>query len=228
MKLPISARLAACAALVPPDAIVADVGCDHGYLGIDLLLRGAAKKVYACDLREGPLAQARRNGERFGVSDRMEFRCCDGLTGLEPGAADAVVLAGMGADTILHILEQSPWALSPSVTRILQPQSSVPELRKALAERALPIVHERLVQEGRFLYAVMIAGIGPAEEPSPAECYCSRELRRSGDPLLPKYLDRQITGLRAAVSGLERGREPERLAFLREALAGLQEMRESL
>ena len=36
MKLPISRRLLLCAALVPPGARVADVGCDHGYLGIHL------------------------------------------------------------------------------------------------------------------------------------------------------------------------------------------------
>ena len=40
MKLPISKRLLCCAELVPPCGTVADVGTDHGYLGIYLLQNG--------------------------------------------------------------------------------------------------------------------------------------------------------------------------------------------
>ena len=47
MKLPISARLSACAAMVPAGSAVADVGCDHGYLGISLLTENRVRKVYA-------------------------------------------------------------------------------------------------------------------------------------------------------------------------------------
>ena len=61
MKLPISQRLLLCTALVPPGARVADVGCDHGYLGIHLLKTGTAKHVIATDLREKPLEKAREN-----------------------------------------------------------------------------------------------------------------------------------------------------------------------
>ena len=51
MNLPISDRLLACAAFVNPGDRVADVGCDHGYLGIYLLKRNIAKHVLASDLR---------------------------------------------------------------------------------------------------------------------------------------------------------------------------------
>ena len=36
-------RLAATAALVRSDAIFADIGCDHGYLAIELMRRGAVR-----------------------------------------------------------------------------------------------------------------------------------------------------------------------------------------
>ena len=42
MKIPISKRLRLCAQLVPPGARVADIGTDHGYLGLYLLQNGRA------------------------------------------------------------------------------------------------------------------------------------------------------------------------------------------
>ena len=61
MKLPISPRLLACARLVEPGQRVADVGTDHGYLAIYLLLTHRASQVFAADVAEKPLARAREN-----------------------------------------------------------------------------------------------------------------------------------------------------------------------
>ena len=55
MKAPISNRLLACCDYIAPGDRVADVGCDHGYLGIHLLLTGLASRVIAADIRPGPL-----------------------------------------------------------------------------------------------------------------------------------------------------------------------------
>ena len=50
MKLPLSNRLLACCQFVRPCDRVADVGCDHGYLGIYLLKNGIASGVIASDV----------------------------------------------------------------------------------------------------------------------------------------------------------------------------------
>ena len=65
MHLPISARLLACAKYIRPGETVADVGCDHGYLGIYLLQNGIARRVLASDINEGPLLSAQRNARKF-------------------------------------------------------------------------------------------------------------------------------------------------------------------
>ena len=49
MLNPISKRLLACAEYVRPGDVVADIGCDHGYLGIHLLKSGIAKRIIVFD-----------------------------------------------------------------------------------------------------------------------------------------------------------------------------------
>ena len=71
MPVPISRRLLCCAAMVPFGARVADIGADHGYLGIHLLEQGVVSYVAACDLRPGPLDSARRNAALFGCADQV-------------------------------------------------------------------------------------------------------------------------------------------------------------
>ena len=122
MKLPISRRLLACADLVPAGARVADVGCDHGYLGIHLLQTGRAAHVIATDLREKPLQKARANAAQFGTADRMDFFTANGLAAVDPQTVDTVVIAGMGGDNIASILDAAAWVHDPRYTLILQPQ----------------------------------------------------------------------------------------------------------
>ena len=109
MKLPISNRLLKCAELIPACDTVADVGTDHGYLGIWLLQKGRCRRVIASDLRAKPLDSARKNAALYGVDDRMTFLQSDGLREFIPGSFQTLVLAGMGGDLISRILEEAAW-----------------------------------------------------------------------------------------------------------------------
>ena len=121
MKIPISKRLLCCVGLVPPGGRVADVGCDHGYLGIYLLREGLADFVMAMDLRHEPLQRAKVNAARFGTASRMRFYVCDGLQALEQGSVDTVVCAGLGGDAIAIILDVCHWSNDETITGFLQP-----------------------------------------------------------------------------------------------------------
>ena len=112
-KLPISARLRCCAGQVPQGARVADVGADHGYLGIELLRSGRCAFVHASDLRAQPLQRARENARRFGTLERMRFSQADGLAAVAPTSVDTVLCAGMGGDLIARIVEDAPWLRDP-------------------------------------------------------------------------------------------------------------------
>lgn len=170
MKIPLSSRLAACCSFVAPGDRVADIGCDHGYLGIYLLTKGIAKSVIAADINEGPLQSAVRNSEKFGVRDKMTFYLSDGVRNI-PRDFDTLVCAGMGADTIVSILEDAPWLKGGQHRLILQCQSKTPMLRQYLSEHGWHIVEESVLQDGKFLYTVMNVVWQPGHILSAGDCY---------------------------------------------------------
>lgn len=229
MKIPISKRLLCCAALVPAGSRVADIGTDHGYLGIYLLKNGLAAHVLACDLRPMPLQTARENAARFGVGEAMEFRLSDGLEKLSPDSADTIVCAGMGGDLIVRILAACPWIQNGAYRLILQPQSAGQALRLWLAENGFALEQELPVRDGGFLYTVLSARYdGLARTLSPGEQFVSPALRSGGGELVEAYLARVQSALRATVEGLRAAEHPrpERLCYYETALREVREMGE--
>ena len=229
MKLPISKRLLCCALMVTPGSRVADIGTDHGYLGIYLLQSGAARHVIACDLRKDPLENARRNAKLFGVDGEMELRLSDGLEKILPDEVDTVVMAGMGGDLIQKILSQCPWRKREGLQFILQPQSAGNVLRRWLCEDGFEIQREEPVQDGHFLYTVMDIRQGEPAPLTPGTEYASPALLASGSPLVGNYLARVENALQETVRGLTNAEKqrPERLAYFGQALLEIQEMRKN-
>ncbi len=229
MKLPISKRLLCCASMVQPGSRVADIGTDHGYLGIYLLQSGAARHVIACDLRKDPLENARRNAKLFGVDGEMELRLSDGLEKIRPDEVDTVVMAGMGGDLIQKILSQCSWRKREGLQFILQPQSAGNVLRRWLCEDGFEIQCEEPVQDGHFLYTVMDIRQGEPAPLTPGTEYASPALLASGSPLVGNYLARVENALQETVRGLTNAEKqrPERLAYFGQALLEIQEMRKN-
>lgn len=201
MKIPLSDRLQVCAGLVAPGDRVADVGCDHGYLSIHLLTQGVASSVIASDINELPLQSAMRNAEKFGVRDKMTFYLSDGVRNI-PRDFDTLVCAGMGADTMISILEAAPWLKNEQYRLILQCQSRRPELRRYLYSAGFRITRETLAQDGKFIYPVMEVIYSPAPPLTSGGYHICPALLESRSPLLPAFYDRVISGLQTTVDGL--------------------------
>ena len=199
MKLPLSDRLLACAGFVNPGDRVADIGCDHGYLGIYLLQQKIASHVIASDVVPGPLQAARRNAEKYGFSEHMTFVLSDGVASV-PRDFDTLVCAGMGADTMTGILSAAPWLQSAQYRLILQCQSKTPTLRGYLSHSGWHIAKEAVLRDGRFLYTVMEVLWEPDTHPplTEAECYLSPALLQTPSPELSAYCNRVVDGLRTA------------------------------
>ena len=218
MKLPLSPRLLACAGFVSPGDRVADVGCDHGYLSIYLLTQGIARSVIASDVNERPLQSSIRNAEKYGVRDRMEFFLSDGVRNI-PRDFDTMVCAGMGADTMISILDAAPWLRSSQYRLILQCQSKTPILRQYLSENGWRIAVESVLRDGRFLYTVMELWWEP-EYPrlTPGQWYFPPALLENPSCKVPEYYQRVLKGLRLAADHRENWEVKQALSEV-EALA---------
>ena len=198
MNLSLSPRLLACSQFVTPGSRVADVGCDHGYLSIYLLKNGIAQRVIASDINEQPLLSAVNNAEKYGVRDRITFCLSDGVKDI-PRDFDCMICAGMGADTMISILEAAPWLKSSAYTLILQCQSKTPTLRRYLSEQGWSIEEEAVLRDGRFLYTVMRVLWSPScEKLTPGQQYFSPVLLKRPSKELAEYYRWITEGLRIA------------------------------
>ena len=201
MKLPLSNRLLTCCQFVHPGDRVADIGCDHGYLGIYLLKSGIAASVIASDVNQQPLHSAVINARKFGVSEKMSFYLSNGARSI-PRDFDVLVCAGMGADTMISILEAAPWLRDSRYRLILQCQSKRPELRKYLAAAGYSISRETLAKDGKFVYPVMEICHTPGAVPAPWDYYITPQLIEDNSPLFQEFLTRVIGGLENNAIGL--------------------------
>lgn len=219
-------RLRAIAEQVPRGARLADIGTDHGYLPVWLLLEGQVDRAIAADLREGPLERARETARQYGVFDRVDFRLCDGLSGVRPEEADAVVIAGMGGETIAAILEAAPWTKKDCLL-LLQPMTSWQDLRLWLQRNEYAIQKETIAREGRRLYSVLSVRGGEMRALTPAELWAGVQ---SGDPLRGEYLEFMIGKAARALDGHRAAQAADEAAIreLEAVLAGLRQMKEEL
>lgn len=215
MKIPLSKRLARCASYIGAANRVADIGCDHGYLGITLLKNRQAKSIIAADIRPMPLQAAKENSKRFGFEEKMEFFLSDGAASI-PRDFDVMVCAGMGADTIISILENAQWLKSTAYRLILQCQSKTAMLRKYLNENGFSICRESALKDGRFLYTVMEVIYLQEATFTPGQCHFSPALAREQTEESFAYYRQVVTRLERAATGQKESADPTLLAALQE------------
>jgi tRNA (adenine22-N1)-methyltransferase len=139
----LSQRLQAVADMVPPGSTVADIGCDHGKAAVALIRSGKAQRAICGDISAPSLDKARCLAHECGMEDRVSLRVGDGLAVLQPGEADAAVIAGMGGMLIAAILERG--AASAPDALVLSPNRDAAKLRRTLVTCGYRIADETLV-----------------------------------------------------------------------------------
>ncbi len=204
MKL--SKRLGMIASFVPGGSRVADIGTDHGYIPIHLVQEGIAKSAIAMDVRKGPLLRAQTHIKEAGLTDLVEVRLSDGLLKLEKNQADCVVIAGMGGELIIHILEEGRHLWDSISYWVLSPHSELYKVRKFLAEHEFSIRRETMIKEDGKYYSVMgvtrDSMVSEDRDPELGYRY-GKDLLDSKNPVLKEFLQKEQIQIGEILKGLQ-------------------------
>ncbi|MBQ7774323.1 MAG: SAM-dependent methyltransferase [Lachnospiraceae bacterium] len=230
----LSARMQALADMVSKDRVVCDVGCDHGFVSIYLVQEKIATKVYAMDVRTGPLERAKEHIAEYHLETYIETRLSDGLEKLQVGEADCMLCAGMGGPLMSRILMQGREKARSMKELILQPQSEIALFRKFLREEGYKIIQENMIYEDGKYYPMM--------KVIPVECFESGHaatqeeqelwdaygelLLKEKNPVLKQYLAHSEAYIQNLLKHLQsKGGNEERVVELEKELGILQKAR---
>ena len=204
-----------CGQLSPCDTL-ADVGCDHGYCTLYALERGLCRRAVISDISRSSLHKAEELLSSYIAEGRVESVCCAGLSQVSRNC-DQVLIAGMGGEEIVKILEGSflPQAL------VLQPMKNTEKVRAFLLEKGYCLVRDFLFYDGPKHYDLL-----RAERGAPPRAYGSLELEFGYDnihtpsPDFDRFLQGEIENARGRLEKADASRAAlqERLRRLEEAL----------
>ncbi len=186
----ISYRLNAIINMVPEVGTAADIGTDHGKVAADIIKKGKAGKVICSDISGKSLKKARKLVKTKKLEDLIALREGDGLKVLEPGEADAVIIAGMGGELIADILKKGEGKV-PDIL-VLSCNTASGLLRAWLDNNGFVIEDEELVFEGRHFYPVMLARRGNPAGLSDIELEFGPVMLKKKPKILKVFLKRRI------------------------------------
>lgn len=209
-NIELTPRLKLLAERVPQNAAFADIGTDHGHLPLYLLREGRITHAIASDIRPGPLEHARENAAFHGYTEQTRFVLAGGLDGIQAGECDTIAIAGMGGETITQILQAAPWTKHGDHLLLLQPMTSVYELRQWLWANGYQIEEEAVCAEGRRHYVVLSVrgstGMRPEERLLSDCCVSDALLQADG---AEAYLQHLLAREQRAYEGMCAGQSTE-------------------
>lgn len=219
MKL--SKRLQTIADFVKKGAVVADIGTDHAHIPIYLIKNNIISRAYACDINTGPLEKAEENINYYGVKN-IELRLSNGLEKLKTDEADTVIIAGMGGELIIDILDRGQGFFDKKNTFILSPHTKIEEVRNYLLRKGLKILKEDMcIDEGKFYTVMEVKCTENKEMYSEAELLYGKYLIENKHPVLLRFLKKEEAKYISILSNI--GLNEERKTELRHRLDIIEE-----
>ena len=151
----ISERLRVISDLIPDNSFILDVGCDHALLDIYTVLNKENVKAIASDISEGPLEFAKKNIEKYSVSDKIITFLGDGLAAYKKGVS-VIVMSGLGSHTIVNILNNDKNILGDIETLIISSNNDYYFLRKSICDLGFFISDEKMVIDRDKYYPIVV------------------------------------------------------------------------
>ncbi|MEI5991848.1 hypothetical protein A5881_003387 [Enterococcus termitis] len=156
----LSKRLARVGELVPEQSRLADIGSDHAYLPVALVLQKKLDFAVAGEVVTGPYEAAKKQVRKNGLTEQIIVRLADGLDAVkETDKITAVTICGMGGVLIRDILDAG-WnkqRLQGNEHLVLQPNVGEKPLRDWLTVHGYTIIEEDILEENNKIYEIIVA-----------------------------------------------------------------------
>lgn len=179
-------RLQTIADLVKKEDKVLDIGCDHGLL--DIYLNENNIKVIASDINANALEQMKKNLIKYHIQNKMDIRLGSGLKTIENGEVDTIIMAGMGTETILSILQEDKEKLKRIKTIITQSNKDQEALRRGICRYGYYIKQEQVILDKNHYYTIILFQKG-FRLYSKKDLYLGPQLIKNSTPIYQKMLE---------------------------------------
>ena len=146
-------RLGKIVSLIEPGFPVWDTCCDHGYIGIEIMARETSPQICFVDSSKTIIDSLKRKIEDSGKATNAKIA----FFGIDAEKLDweqvsgYVVVAGVGVDTIIKILEAIPEHRFTEIRLIMGPQNHPEKLKAYLLAKGIKFnpKNEWIVKEGK-------------------------------------------------------------------------------
>ncbi len=228
-KLPkLTSRLNLIAKKVRIGKSICDIGTDHCYLPIYLVLKGKIPNAIASDINEGPLKKAKSSIIDYNCENKISLILSDGFNNINENLVEDVIICGMGGELIAEIISKAPFLKSGDRQLFLQPMTKAQELKKYLFENGFEILDEEVAKEGKKLYVVMTVKAGKTTKYKESELIFSKKLLKRNTQLEKQYLEKLILKYEKSIKGMKKGNAKEKLQKTNDLLISLKKMLEMM
>ena len=212
----LSNRLANIASLIPKNANVIDIGCDHALLDIYLYQNSISKKIIASDINANALNNAQENIKKYKLENIIETRLGSGLDTLnDSDNIDTIIISGMGAHTIVGILKNNPLKLKNINTIIIQSNTKLAFLRKKIVDLNYMIEDELIIDDNKKVYTIIKFQKGKKKY-TKKELYFGPVLLKQKNAIFNKYYKQELAKLNILLKVLPQDHLLERYKLKKE------------
>lgn len=137
-----------------------DVGCDHGFVGVNLLQTKKTDFLYATDISLLSANKAKVLLEKHNLNSKASVRVGDGLSTLsDDEIIEQVIIAGMGAPLIMQIIDN--YQNKKFVKHwVFQPMNELEDFRKYLSRNNFKILRDVVIYDKQKFYHIIAAKNG--------------------------------------------------------------------
>lgn len=136
---------------IPKCKTFADIGCDHGYIALNMLTQNKCEKVIVSDISAKCLAKAESLLSQFIDNGVAKSVVSNGFEKVDE--CDVALIAGMGGEEICSIIEN---AKKLPNTLVLQPMKNCDKVRIKAIELGYKFISDSMFKSAGKFYDLMV------------------------------------------------------------------------